>query len=131
LAIHHISLSACTRNDFAAALTPCLALVGGSGFKGDDRTEWLHAAFMALEGIPADLIRQGARAAMLKADHPSKIVPLIIAEISGDWAMRKRIYANNLNPGPAAEPEREIPDEERAEVSKLMAGLVRRLSAKA
>lgn len=72
------------------ALTPCLALVGGTGMTSVARTEWLMAARHALGDIPADLLARGAKAASLVADHPSKIVPAINAAIRDELGYRQR-----------------------------------------
>lgn len=72
------------------ALTPMLALTGGIGMTEDNRVEWLKAAGMALAHLPADLLKHGAKAAMRTADHPSKIVPTIIAATEDDYDARKR-----------------------------------------
>ena len=133
LATSHTSLTPCPKADFAAALTPCLALVGGTGFKIEERTEWMHAAYLALDGVPADLVKRGARAAMLKADHPSKIVPLIMGEIADELALRRRLYSNRpmIQHQPEPEPKREpLTDEQRKDVAELMANLARKMGPK-
>lgn len=78
------------RAEFAEALTPCLSLVGGIGMASDERRTWLNAAFKALDGIPIALLKRGAQAALMRADHPSKIVPIITAEIGEAWDRRRR-----------------------------------------
>lgn len=55
----------------------------------DGRIEWLRAATETLRGIPHDLLRRGCDAARRKADHPSKIIPAIMAEIGDTWEWRK------------------------------------------
>jgi hypothetical protein len=57
----------------------------------DERRLWFHAAYLALEGYPADLIRDGAREAMLTADHPSKIVPAIVKAVGQRWINRQAL----------------------------------------
>jgi len=86
--------------DCEAGLAPCpaatvnkrlgalLTLTAGVGMQEGDRTEWLVAAIDALKGVPLDLLDRGVRAARPIADHPSKIVPLILAEIKGPWRER-------------------------------------------
>lgn len=107
-----------TASDLIGAVAPLLALTGGIGMTEDNRVEWMKAAGMALAHLPADLLRHGAKAAMRTADHPSKIVPTIIATTEDDYAARKRQVrdiaehealfgpeANNLPlPAPPAEP---------------------------
>ncbi len=79
-----------SRQEFAAELVPCLSLTSGVGMKDADQRVWLNAAYKALDGIPIKLLKRGAAAAMLRADHPSKIVPTIMSEIGEDWEWRKR-----------------------------------------
>lgn len=132
LATSHTSLTPCPKADFAAALTPCLALVGGIGFKIEERTEWMHAAYLALDGVPADLVKRGARAAMLKADHPSKIVPLIMGEIADELALRRRLNTNRpmVQHQPEPQTPQELTDEQRQEVAEIMANLARKMGPK-
>lgn len=82
-------LTPVTREQFAAVLTPCLALVAATGMDDRARREWLHAAFAVLRHIPVDLLKRGAKAAMARVDHPSKIVAAIMAEVSGDVEWRR------------------------------------------
>lgn len=118
-------LTPCDRPSFAKAMTPALALVGGTGMTEAARREWLNAAYLALDGVPADLIERGARAAMLSADHPAKIVPAIVKEIGSAWELRRRFAKPIARPEPEALP---APDPDREEVGELMRGLVRKLS---
>lgn len=75
------------------ALAPCLTLVGGTGMDEETRVEWYKAAWMALEGIPVDLLERGAKAALAKADHPSKIVAAIMREVGETWENRRGMNA--------------------------------------
>lgn len=120
-----------SRQEFATELVPCLALTSGIGMTSEDQRAWLNAAYKALDGIPIALLRRGAAVAMGKADHPSKIVPAIMAEIQGTWDWRRRTRAA-IRPTALPAP-RETAEEkaEREEVAKLMDGLVRKLSANA
>lgn len=88
--------------DFVTVMTPCLALVGGTGMTREARTEWLMAARVALADVPHDLLQRGAKAAMASADHPSKIVPAILAEVKSAIEARRR----NAAPGTPRETER-------------------------
>lgn len=67
--------------EFISILTPCLNLVAPVGMDVDTQDAWLESATMVLADIPVDLLRRGASAAMKVADHHSKIVPAIIAEV--------------------------------------------------
>lgn len=73
-----------------AKLGPLLALTAGVGMADVDREEWLAAAMDALKGIPLDLLERGIKAARPVADHPSKIVPLIMGEAMPRWRDRLR-----------------------------------------
>lgn len=77
------------RGEFFEAVAPCLTLAAGVGMSQADQDAWLEAAFQALEGIPIALLHRGARAAMHKAEHPSKIIPAITAEIGDAWRWRR------------------------------------------
>lgn len=74
-------------------LVPCLELVAPVGMTMEDRDTWFEASMKALAGIPIGLLQRGALAAMHTADHHSKVVPAIMAEISEAWARRKRLAA--------------------------------------
>ena len=78
------------RRAFAAAIGPCLALTAPSGMGEAERRAWLQAAFAALNHLPLDLIEKGAAEARRTADHPSKIVPAIIAATEREVAWRRR-----------------------------------------
>jgi hypothetical protein len=71
-------------------LTPALALVGAVGMSPEDREEWIAAAAMALGHLPEEMLRDGIRVAMRKADHPSKIVPIVIEETRADLSFWRR-----------------------------------------
>lgn len=120
-----------SRSEFITELTPCLELVAPVGMDEDTRFTWFSAAHKALDGIPIALLERGCRAALAKADHPSKIVPTIMAEVGEDWDWRKR-HAARQRPQPSPAPaltQQQISAEERAEVGKLMKGLVKKLEA--
>lgn len=59
----------------------------------ETRTEWLLAAYLALEGIPLDLLQRGAKDALKTADHPSKIVPAITKSVGATWENRIALEA--------------------------------------
>lgn len=81
-------LTPATRAEFAQALLPSLALVAPSGMNDANREEWLNAAWIALHGIPLDLLKRGCIAARF-SDHPAKIVPAILREIEEQWNRRR------------------------------------------
>lgn len=98
----------------------------------EDQRVWLNAAYRALDGIPIKLLKRGAATAMAKADHPSKIVPAIMAEVREDWDWRKR-HAAPHRPTPSAPmlERHPVSPEERKEVGAMMRGLIQRLESTA
>lgn len=103
------ALRPATTDDFRRELTACLSLVGAAGMSEDDRREWMIAARGTLRDIPADLLERGCQAARRTCDHPSKIVPAILAEVDQAWRWRKE---NRVRSEPQAEP---VPRERRIE----------------
>ena len=61
---------------------------------------------------------------MQKADHPSKIVPAIMAAISDAWARRKRLAAPSVDAQPPAllEPDRCTPAEAAEIIERFKIG---------
>ena len=84
-----------TRDDFRNELTACLALVVPVGMTEEGRREWLAVAWQTVGYLPADLLRLGCRKAREKADHPSKIVPIILAETSYSLERRREHVQEN------------------------------------
>lgn len=118
--------------DFATELTPCLTLVAPVGMTKGERTMWLHAAARALDGIPLDLLRKGCAAALLMADHPRNIVSNIYQAIKDDLPHRRSGARTEPRPLPLPRPdETEEERQERLQVRDLMAGLGKRLAARA
>lgn len=76
--------------DVMMRLAPVLTLTAGAGMTGGARAEWLAAAADALKGIPFDLLERGIRAARSTCDHPSKIIPAILADVKDAWRDRLR-----------------------------------------
>jgi hypothetical protein len=68
------------RKIFRNELTACLALVAPAGMTEESRRDWLTVAWETLNHIPPNILQAGAAAARRLCDHPSKIVPTIIAE---------------------------------------------------
>lgn len=114
-----------TRVEFAAEMAPCLELVAPTGMDEDRKRSWLNAAYKALDGIPIALLKRGAAAAMAKADHPAKIVPVIMREVQEDWDWRRR-YVQPVVRHTAPEPRRFSRSDAR-EIGPLMANLARDL----
>jgi len=79
------------RQMFAKAIAPALTLVAPVGMRDQDKRDWFSAAWRALSHLPADLIASAARQALGKADHPSKIVPAVLAAAQDDLAWRHRM----------------------------------------
>ena len=76
----------------------------------EDRRVWMNAAYRALGHLPADILARAARTAMQTADHPSKIVPGIIAAAEPDLARERSIQRMTSGAGVALpRPGRERP----------------------
>lgn len=69
---------------FRNELTACLALVAPVGMSEEARGEWLAVAWETLSDLPPDILAVGCKKARETCDHPSKIVPTIVAE-TADW----------------------------------------------
>lgn len=71
------------------------------------KRDWFAIAWDSLKGIPIDLLQRGCLHARRHADHPSKIVPLIMREIEDDWQHRKRFereWSQDQIEGPRPKP---------------------------
>lgn len=84
------SLTPASNEDFRNELTACLVLTVPTGMTQDERNTWLRAAWATLSHLPVDLLRKGCAAARRGADHPSKIVSIILKETEAELAGRKR-----------------------------------------
>ena len=85
-------LAPATSEQFRNELTACLALVVPVGMTEDGRREWLSVAWKTLDYLPADILHKGCEKARATCDHPSKIVPTIVAE-TDDWMATRRKLA--------------------------------------
>lgn len=101
------------RTTFRNELTACLALTAPVGMTEEAKRDWLAVAWDTLKHIPADILESGARKARLKCDHPSKIVPTIIAETSEAIGRRSRMSEWDSRPRalPGPKPEYCSPEE--------------------
>lgn len=108
----------CSSEEIIGELAPLLALVAPTGMDTQARRVWFNAAVRALDGIPILLLKRGVEAATAKADHPSKIVPTILATVKDDWNWRRNYRA----PVPVQvwEPTRRVPEGERQEVAAML-----------
>lgn len=88
-------LAPASLEEIMLALAPCLTIAAPSGMSLDDRTEWFMAAAGFLSEVPAGLLKEAAKAAV--CDHPSKIVPTILAYARDNretWEWRNRPASN-------------------------------------
>jgi hypothetical protein len=124
-------IAVAARVEFASVLTPCLALVGGVGMQHAARKEWLRSAYIVLGDIPPATLQRAARAAMGVADHPSKIVPAIMAEAKALMARERSIamMEDGISETRRLVDDVRRPNPDAAEVGTLMAGLVKRLES--
>jgi hypothetical protein len=65
---------------FRNELTACLTLVAPAGMTEEARRDWLAVAWGTLKHLPPDILAIGCKKARETCDHPSKIVPTILAE---------------------------------------------------
>ena len=93
-----LALQPATRQEFAVELTACLALVVPVGMTEEARREWLSVAWQTLKHLPSDLLAAGCLQARKTADHPSKIVPAIVAYAEPRLSSRKRIEREHGDP---------------------------------
>jgi hypothetical protein len=49
---------------------------------------------MTLSHLPSDLLERGCMKARETADHPAKIVPIIMREVDDDYQWRKRMQSS-------------------------------------
>lgn len=77
------SLEPATTTEFRNELTKCLALAAPVGMDEAAKADWLAAAWETTGHLSSDLLSIGCAHARKVADHPSKIVPAIIAETAG------------------------------------------------
>jgi hypothetical protein len=90
-----------TSDHFRNELTACLALVAPVGMTEENRRDWLAVAWGTLKHLPADILTAGCQAAREKCDHPSKIVPTIIAETKERMSWRQpTVYEQPQLTGP-------------------------------
>lgn len=92
-----------TSDQFRNELTACLALVVPVGMTEEARREWLLVAWETLKHLPPDILHRGCETARKTCDHPSKIVPAIIAETKETMEWRRdsaREAAALALPGP-------------------------------
>lgn len=114
-----MALQPATRQEFAVELTACLALVVPVGMTEEARREWLSVAWQTLKHLPSDLLAAGCLQARKTADHPSKIVPAIVAYAEPRLISRRRIEREYATPTTPALPAPEyITPEEASEILK-------------
>ena len=125
------SLVPATKIEFRNELTACLALVVPVGMTEEARREWLLVAWETLKHLPPDILHRGCEVARATCDHPSKIVPAIIAE-TADWMKLRRGIAEPVPfaslPAPTKRSVMDrrgeaMTEEESAELNAILANL--------
>lgn len=76
-------------DDFRNELTACLTLVAPVGMTEEAKRDWLAVAWVTLQHLPADLLASGCKVARETCDHPSKVVPTIVAATKQSLAWRE------------------------------------------
>jgi hypothetical protein len=89
---------------FRNELTACLALVVPVGMTEEARREWLAVAWATLSHLPPDILSIGAKKARQTCDHPSKIVPTILAETQQMMTWRREVSGPALPALPRPKP---------------------------
>lgn len=109
-----------TNIEFRNELTACLVLVAPAGMTEEARGEWLRVAWETLKHLPADLLSMGCRKARETADHPSKIVPIILAETAELMRLRREAGrdAAHIPPSHQLAPADVCTPEQAAEIMK-------------
>jgi hypothetical protein len=112
--------SACSdpRTVFRNELAACLTLVAPVGMDETARRDWFAVAWDTLKHIPPNILAIGARKARGKCDHPSKIVPTILAE-TAEMMRWKRESEDESHLLPAPEKRRCQPEEAREILKRL------------
>lgn len=100
------------RTIFRNELTACLALVAPVGMTEEAKRDWLAVAWQTLSHIPPDVLVIGARQARQICDHPSKLVPAIIAATKDTMAWRRE--ANRTDDPQLPPPDYVTPEEAEA-----------------
>ena len=125
------SLVPASKEQFRNELTACLALVVPVGMTEEARRDWLAVAWATVGHLPPDMLTEGCEAARRTADHPSKIVPAIIAATDGWMETRRRL--NQYQPQPQQfvpllkdETDRPLTLDELRGMSPFLIGLARR-----
>ena len=75
-------------DEFRNELAACLTLVSPVGMTEEAKRDWLAVAWATLQHLPGDLLSSGCRTARETCDHPSKIVPTILAATKQAMAWR-------------------------------------------
>lgn len=109
-----VSLEPASDTVFRNELAACLSLVAPVGMTEEAKADWLLVAWETLKHLPADMLHKGCVAARSTCDHPSKIVPAIIAE-TRDWfeARSHRFDPAPVNVGLLPSPPKHIADRDR------------------
>jgi hypothetical protein len=98
-------LQPATSDDFRNELTACLTLVAPVGMTEEAKRDWLAVAWATIGHLPADLLSLGCQQARQTCDHPSKIVPAIIAATEQSLQWRRSVSS-----GPTDAPRLPKPD---------------------
>lgn len=89
-------LQPATSEHFRNELAACLALVAPAGMTEESRRDWLAVAWGTLKDLPADLLTFGCAHARKVCDHPSKIVPAIIAHTAESMERRRQWMRDSM-----------------------------------
>lgn len=83
---------------FNLELLACLTLCAPAGMDQDLRLEWVKVARETIGDLPEDLLKAGCTEARKHADHPAKIVPIIMKTVEGSMKIRRDYHRETRVP---------------------------------
>jgi hypothetical protein len=91
-------LAPATSAVFRNELTACLTLVAPAGMTEEARRDWFAVAWATLKHLPPDILAIGCKKARETCDHPSKVVPTILAETKEMLGWRRDVVTGESRP---------------------------------
>jgi hypothetical protein len=107
-------LAPATSAVFRNELTACLTLVAPAGMTEEARRDWFVVAWATLKHLPPDILAIGCKKARETCDHPSKVVPTILAETKEMLGWRRGSARPSAEPLQLPRPDYCTPEEATA-----------------
>lgn len=105
---------------FNLELLACLTLCAPTGMDQTLRLEWVKVARQTIGDLPEDLLKAGCIEARKHADHPAKIVPVIMQTVEAAMRSRRNYHAEQRVPSERwIEPSYVKPDEAKEILAKV------------